>query len=180
MSVFHHAYRLRAAALAAIVFSVAGIFNSASAQQIAADGPGESGRGELTVIEASTGNGEILRSTDGGRSWTRITKEEAAERQAQLARSIDAAGLSSIIKITSITSVDGSVTIRYELRQAANIELAMCQVNGGALFTSNEGTQGPGSHSITVDASALPKGIYCYRIMSGGSIATTGKLLMDR
>lgn len=173
----HRSIRIAVVALASIILSLIGALGTAQAQQRGEAGNAGEGPG---VIEVDGGNGVVIRSTNGGKSWESITKEQVEERRSQLARSMDAAGLSNIIHISSITSVGSSVIIRYDLLQATDIEVAICGVNGSTPLTSSEGMQNPGGHSITIDASTLPKGVYCYRIMSGGRIAAAGKLLMDR
>jgi hypothetical protein len=74
-----------------------------------------------------------------------------------------------------------TTVIRFELPEAALVRLEMFDINGRNVSPSGIGTipnqYGAGTHEIMIDASALPSGLYLYRLTAG--IKTfSGKLVL--
>lgn len=59
-------------------------------------------------------------------------------------------------------------TIRYQLAQAGDVSLVIYNPLGQAVLTLVNGRQEAGAHTITVDASSLPSGIYFYKLSVNG------------
>ena len=71
---------------------------------------------------------------------------------------------------------NASTVISFELRDAVFIKLAVYDVNGREAAALADGWMPAGRHSIVLDASSLPSGIYFAR-MTAGDLIQTRKLL---
>jgi photosystem II stability/assembly factor-like uncharacterized protein len=72
-----------------------------------------------------------------------------------------------------------STTIAFDLPERAYVRLRVYDVLGKEVARLVEGSQEPGVHEVTFDASALPSGVYFYRL-SAGEISQAKKLLLLR
>lgn len=69
-------------------------------------------------------------------------------------------------------------TISYSLDQAGHIHLALYDVLGKQVRVLYSGVQTSGVHTVDVDGSELPSGLYVYRLISGNKVsARTATLL---
>ena len=57
-------------------------------------------------------------------------------------------------------------TIKYGLPKTQNITLEIYNILGQKVLTLFDGLQNAGYHSVTLDASQLPSGVYVYSIWS--------------
>jgi len=55
-------------------------------------------------------------------------------------------------------------TIRYQLAAAGKVDLSVYNLSGQKVLTLVNGQQQPGSHTVTLNASQLPSGVYFYRL----------------
>ncbi|REL24275.1 T9SS C-terminal target domain-containing protein [Rhodohalobacter sp. SW132] len=62
--------------------------------------------------------------------------------------------------------------IRFDLPQAANVQLEVYSVTGQLVAVLENGRRSAGRHSVTFDGSSLSSGIYLYRIQAGEFIQT--------
>jgi hypothetical protein len=69
--------------------------------------------------------------------------------------------------------------IRYDLEESANVTLEVFNVTGQRVMNFNEGKKSSGSHSLTIEASALPAGIYYYSITAGNVKATKKMIVLE-
>ena len=60
-----------------------------------------------------------------------------------------------------------TAVIRFNAPQDAQATLSVYNVNGQLVRTLFDGVAGVGEHSVTFDASALPSGMYIYRLRAG-------------
>lgn len=58
--------------------------------------------------------------------------------------------------------------IQYSLPREAPVRIRLLDTNGRAVHTWNRGSESAGEHHLTLDGSALPGGVYFYRIEAGG------------
>lgn len=70
-----------------------------------------------------------------------------------------------------------TTTIRYQLASSAPVHLNIHDVQGRLVATLVEGTQAAGRHEVKFDGSALPSGVYLYRLAAGANSAS-GKLML--
>jgi hypothetical protein len=60
-----------------------------------------------------------------------------------------------------------TTTIEFALPEAVEVSLRVYDVTGRVVARLVEGPMGAGTHRVTFDASALPSGVYLYRIQAG-------------
>ncbi|MBC7188309.1 MAG: T9SS type A sorting domain-containing protein, partial [Calditrichaeota bacterium] len=68
-------------------------------------------------------------------------------------------------------------TIRYRLPQACNVQLVLFDLLGREVATPLRASQSRGDHTVTLDCSGLPEGVYLYQLQTGG-VWMTRKLLV--
>ena len=73
----------------------------------------------------------------------------------------------------------GQTTFKYQLPQRSEVSLTVYNVMGQAVKRFDLGAQPAGYHQISWNGSALPNGIYFYRL-TAGSFTATRKLLLVR
>ncbi|HEX8386271.1 MAG TPA: alpha-amylase family glycosyl hydrolase [Rubricoccaceae bacterium] len=73
----------------------------------------------------------------------------------------------------------GRATVRYTLPEGADVRLDAYDVLGRRVATLAEGAQGAGAHEASLDASALPAGVYVLRL-TAGSRTTTARVTVAR
>lgn len=71
-----------------------------------------------------------------------------------------------------------NTTILYELPKEARLTLAVFNVRGEQLLVLADGRQQAGQHRIEWDASALPSGLYFYKLSTGDDLAMKKCLLV--
>ena len=69
-----------------------------------------------------------------------------------------------------------TATIAYELLEASHVVLRVYDMLGRELAVLVDERKGTGSHSVRLDASAWPSGVYLYRFEAGNQVAT-GRLV---
>jgi CSLREA domain-containing protein/uncharacterized repeat protein (TIGR01451 family) len=69
-------------------------------------------------------------------------------------------------------------TIRFDIAQTSPARLRVFNAMGQQVATLAEGTYAPGTHEVTFDASALPSGVYVYRIEAGAFQAMRTMVLL--
>jgi len=69
--------------------------------------------------------------------------------------------------------VRGMGRVTFTLPEVAQVRLAVYDVLGREVAVLAEGTQAPGPHEATLDATALPPGLYVARLTAGGRTAIT-------
>ena len=72
-----------------------------------------------------------------------------------------------------------STTIRYVLPELSQVTLTDYNTLGQQVAVLQNGEQEAGYHDVKFDASALPSGVYFYRLQAG-SYVETRKLLLVR
>ena len=65
----------------------------------------------------------------------------------------------------------GNVAITYTVAQSGQVNAALYDLNGKEIMPLNNGTQTAGVHTMQLDGSALPAGVYIVRIIAGGYTA---------
>lgn len=63
-------------------------------------------------------------------------------------------------------------TLRYELAEAADVEVDLVNVLGQRVATLARGPQVAGAHAVTIDADGLAIGTYFVRLRAGGAVQT--------
>jgi hypothetical protein len=71
-----------------------------------------------------------------------------------------------------------STEIRFALPEAARVDLVVYDVLGREVARLVDGTQEAGHHRAPFDASALPSGVYLYRLTAGDFVETRRMVLM--
>lgn len=71
-----------------------------------------------------------------------------------------------------------STTIRYELPEAAYVELAVYDIQGRRLALLTQSEQPAGRYSFAFDATEFSSGVYFYRLQSGTTLLTQPMLLV--
>jgi hypothetical protein len=74
---------------------------------------------------------------------------------------------------------NAQTTIRYSLGTESTVKLAVYDVLGREVAILAAGKQMPGDHAVSFDASALPSGVYFYRLSAEG-VLETKKMLFIR
>ena len=69
--------------------------------------------------------------------------------------------------------VAASATVRYTLAATSDVRLDVVDVLGRRVATLVQGVQAAGPHTATLDAAALPPGVYVLRLTAGSTTATT-------
>jgi|GEM_PF-1174231 hypothetical protein len=99
--------------------------------------------------------------------------EEAQAQDVTLQRS------ESIILASARPNPFNPTTIlRYELRDASFVKLAVYDVSGRLVTILGDGWREAGLHEVTFDGSNLPSGIYMYRLTAGEFMASGKMVLM--
>ncbi|MCX6639003.1 MAG: T9SS type A sorting domain-containing protein [bacterium] len=70
-----------------------------------------------------------------------------------------------------------TTTIRFSLPQAAMVSLEVFDIGGRCVGVQHVEPLQPGTHEITFDGSALPSGVYLYRLQGGGE-PVVGKMII--
>lgn len=136
------------------------------------DGPGDQARFSAPNGIVATVTGDTLYVSDfNSRSIRRIirtrsTAEEATPESRPRLEVLSAAPNPS----------HGRVTLRYRLPHAAHVRLALFDVLGRHVATTLDAYRPAGEHAADYDASALPPGLYVYRLEAGGEVAS-GRLV---
>ena len=65
-----------------------------------------------------------------------------------------------------------STVIRYELKDAAPVELSLVDITGKKVLSRSEGMREQGNHQLTVDISRLAPGMYFYTLTAGNNTMT--------
>jgi hypothetical protein len=73
-----------------------------------------------------------------------------------------------------------SIFIRYSLQQATDARIELTDLQGRVVLTQDMGKQQPGVHTPSIDVSNLNSGMYFYRLVSGNTATSTGKVLIQR
>lgn len=68
---------------------------------------------------------------------------------------------------------NGETTINYTLANATDVTVAIVDVSGRVIYTSKNGNQLAGEHTLTVDAASFANGVYHVNIITEGSTVTT-------
>ncbi len=63
-------------------------------------------------------------------------------------------------------------TLSFALAEVGPVRLAVYDVLGREVAVLAEGVQGAGEHEVSLDASALPAGVYLVRLVAGGAVHT--------
>jgi hypothetical protein len=71
-----------------------------------------------------------------------------------------------------------STTIPYYLPRQQNVTLTVSAMTGRVIVSLVQEEQSPGMHQVTWDASAIPGGIYFYRLRSGEFMETKKMILL--
>lgn len=68
-------------------------------------------------------------------------------------------------------------TIRYQLKEDADLSIAIFDINGRHITTLFEGSQTAGGHELKFNALELPSGQYLYRL-TAGDVSVTRKMIL--
>ncbi|HTX19053.1 MAG TPA: glycoside hydrolase family 9 protein [Bacteroidota bacterium] len=71
-----------------------------------------------------------------------------------------------------------STTIAFQLAEASHVDLKVYDILGRLTRTLVDERKGAGSYSVTFDGSALPSGVYMYRLQAGTATATKKMILV--
>jgi hypothetical protein len=73
-----------------------------------------------------------------------------------------------------------SIFVRYSLQQATDARIELTDLQGRVVLTQDMGKQLPGVHTPSIDVSNLNSGMYFYRLVSGNTATSAGKVLIQR
>jgi hypothetical protein len=71
-----------------------------------------------------------------------------------------------------------TTTITFDIPQRSNVRLVIYDIMGREVKTLVNEWKGPGSYRVTFDASGLASGVYFYKLVAGGFVATKKLLLI--
>ena len=71
-----------------------------------------------------------------------------------------------------------TTSIRFNMGETANAELAVFNMAGQKVATLVNGLVGAGSHEVTFDASNLSSGVYFYTLQANNTVATRKMVLV--
>jgi hypothetical protein len=72
-----------------------------------------------------------------------------------------------------------ATTINYDLKEVSDVSVSVLDITGKQLFSLNQGVQHAGAHSVKINISELPDGMYFYSLRAGSSVSTQ-KLIIVR
>ncbi|MBC7187915.1 MAG: T9SS type A sorting domain-containing protein [Calditrichaeota bacterium] len=72
-----------------------------------------------------------------------------------------------------------STTIPFSLKRRCFVTLSLFDGLGREVATLVQGNLEPGRHTVTVDGSSLPSGVYLYRLQASDPSAPSGKLFVE-
>ncbi|MBD3233312.1 MAG: T9SS type A sorting domain-containing protein [candidate division Zixibacteria bacterium] len=73
---------------------------------------------------------------------------------------------------------NASTTIKYQLPEAGNVNLEVCNLMGQKVATLTDGFQEAGQHTVIWDASGYSSGVYFYKLEVGGEVFTKRMTLL--
>lgn len=81
---------------------------------------------------------------------------------------------SSLVSSYSIypNPFSNNATIAYDLKEAGNVKVNMYNVLGELVYSADNGVMGQGMHSMNIDATEMPAGIYYVNLVVGNSLIT--------
>jgi hypothetical protein len=68
--------------------------------------------------------------------------------------------------------VSSSATIRLNLQNASNVDISILTITGQNVLKIKYSRETAGNHTYNLDVSAIPAGIYLYRVVTGGSASS--------
>ena len=71
-----------------------------------------------------------------------------------------------------------TTTIHFDLRESCVLSLDISDITGKKVMEVNKGLCSPGQHTIHVDGSSLPSGLYFYTVHAGG-FSETKKMVVE-
>jgi hypothetical protein len=66
----------------------------------------------------------------------------------------------------------GNSTLTYALKENADVQVKIVDFTGKTVMTANQSRQNAGFHSMNLDLSSLPAGVYAYNVIAGNYTAT--------
>ncbi len=149
--------------------------------------------------------GNIYRTTNGGVSWTQEPSGTSNELNDVFfldeAHAWTVGGGGIILFRNPPTSVDDtkhlfpkrhvleqnypnpfnpSTTIQYAIAREGVVSLSIFSIIGQLVLVPLRERQLPGHHSIQIDASALPSGVYVYRLDIDGKVVASRRMILAR
>ena len=74
----------------------------------------------------------------------------------------------------------GATTLGYDMDRAGTVALSVYDVLGREVAVLNEGARAPGPHTATLDAAALPAGVYVVRMAVDGETVASRQIVRTR
>ena len=119
---------------------------------------------------------QVCESESGGGCSAVVTLSVPGEASPPLAQA--EAGATGVLGAHP-NPFDGATTIRYHLAEAGAAELAVYNTLGQRVALLADGHADAGTHAATFDASALPSGLYLYRLRTTTGVES-GRLMVAR
>lgn len=123
-----------------------------------------------------------LSAADTGRAWIATSFGEVLSYGSDTNKSVAPPGtplpLAISLEQNYPNPFNATTTISYELPQSSEVSITVYNVLGQKIRVVESGMRAEGRHSVSFDGSALPSGVYMYRLRSGGSRMVRKMLLL--
>jgi hypothetical protein len=164
MHSIHRSLRVISRALSLGVVTLVALVCSASAQS-----------NVMTVRNTTTGL--VLRTTDGGSTWGRVSAEDT-QHPRRIEQLVEGEAVSMASAAPNPTS--GVTTIRYRLDEPGEVTVAVNDIRGMEVARFDRETGSAGDQSLMLDGSGFPNGTYYYQISLDGKAHGSGVLVIAR
>lgn len=150
---------------------------TASAQTSNSSGTNRTGR--ATTITVINPGGDVIRTTDGGKSWTRLDPDEVESAISGFRTELaNAQAEATVLTTVSPNPAGGVMTVTYTLAEPGKVRLTLRDERGAAVLTRTEDRAQTGVQSSTLDASEVANGVYYLDVTVNGHTTGGGKLVV--
>lgn len=134
----------------------------------------------ITVIDQ---HGGVIITYNGGKTWQQLDPATATKVQDQLARKVSAGrkGSGMVGQPTTYPNpATGTSSIHYELSRQGEVSVTLYDTYGREMLPVFEGTQAAGEHTLALDVSSLPDGVYIYRFSISNTVIAGSTMVVMR
>ncbi len=125
-----------------------------------------------STMTVAVNAGATISTVDGGRTWLVTTNRNVSGQSAQKfsAQYRGTVEMPQGRTVAFPNPARGLLSIQYGLEEPSEVCIALHDSHGSEVLRANEGPRVAGDHTLQLDTTPLPDGVYFYRVISGGMI----------